>query len=91
MIIWKDATSWSQRDSKEARATPGTWEANVGSFRLVVTRHIHHSPDAWIMKIYPFGTICVAKSKDIDAAKAEAIRLLRSICKVALDDIGKEP
>lgn len=91
MIEWKDETSWSQRDGKEARATPTTWEANAGSFRLVVTRHIHHSPDAWIIKVYPFGTIGVAKSKYIDIAKEEAIRLLRSICKAALNDIGEEP
>lgn len=81
MVEWKDASSWSQRDSKEVRSVPRTWTADIGKFRLSVSRHIDHEPDVWVLRCYPglFSGV-EAASKDIDEAKAQAVEMLRAIC-----------
>jgi hypothetical protein len=51
-----------------------TWEASIGRFRIVVTRHRDHDPDAWLLCCRELGIdLRQLESKDIDSAKSEAI------------------
>lgn len=63
--------------SEYSRETPRTWEMLLGrrsgSIRIVVTRHIHYSPDDWVLACEPWFTSYVLKSKEIEDAKREAI------------------
>jgi len=81
MVEWKDISSWSRHDSDEVRAVPKTWASQIGKFRIIVSRHIHHQPDVWVLTCHPdmFSHV-EAASKDIDKAKIQAIEMLRVVC-----------
>lgn len=77
-IKFKDVTSHSK--SSEDR-TPRTWEAEIASVRLTVTRHRDYLPDEWIATSYP-ELVCMEllQSKDVIEAQNEAVELLSSRC-----------
>jgi len=78
---WKDITSFSQGEKDR---TPRTWQIQVGRVRVVVTRHIHYSPTAWLLRCENFGIEEVLASSDIEDAKKEALATIRSILSGAL-------
>lgn len=68
-IEWKDDTIYSQSD---ADRTPRTWTARVGDLKIVVTRHINHDPDRWLLRTDWFGDRLL-DSRDVEEAKRQAI------------------
>ena len=71
--MWKDISSYSQREKDR---TPKTWQFISNGVLLVVTRHIHLSPDVWAARCEPSVSLVELKSKDIDDAKKEAVSLV---------------
>lgn len=83
--MWKDISSYSRNDKDR---TPKTWEfAGVG-VRVVVTRHMDYSPDVWLARCEPYFSIVELKSKDIAAAKNEAMNLVKNCLRKALASLG---
>ncbi len=80
-LKWKDVSSFSQGD--KARV-PCTFELRVAGAKLVVTRHIHHAPDVWLLNFPPFfegfeigrGTAEEAKSKALEVVRAKLNEVL---------------
>ena len=70
MLVWKDTSSYS-RDDKDR--TPNSFDMYIHNLRISVHRHIHHPPDVWLVSITPGSLSHELKSKDIEAAKAEAL------------------
>jgi hypothetical protein len=70
---WKDVTSYSQNDTHRI---PASWELKVGSLSIIVTRYIHYNPDDWLLHCGEVFDRKLLKSKDIEAAKQEAIKLV---------------
>jgi len=92
MIEWKDASSWSQKDSAEARSVPKTWSTIVGPVRLSVTRHIHYDPDTWVMSCNPPVVMQTPlESADIDRAKEQALEKLHDFCCRVMAEINGIP
>jgi hypothetical protein len=85
-LTWKDTTSFSQGEKDR---TPRCWTAKAGRVQIVVHRHIHFPPDAWLLS-------CAAlridnrqlKSKDVDEAKQEAVRIVRELLEEAICEMA---
>jgi len=78
---WKDITS---RRQGETDRTPRTYQSEAGLLRVVVTRHIYHPPDVWVLNASPFFDGKPLNSKGADEAKAEALSLVRKTLADAL-------
>lgn len=77
---WKDVSSWARSDTAAVRAVPNSWLLEVADMCIRVHRHIHHPPDVWLASCYEVSVDSrPLKSKDIDAAKAEAIGVVFAI------------
>lgn len=75
-IEWRDATSY-KRGGKGENEEPRTWEIESGTMRVVVTRHLDY-PGDWLMRCDEIGChSSVLKSRDITAAKLEALERVR--------------
>lgn len=89
---WKDTSSYSQ--SNKVRE-PVTFTLLVASLKIVVTRHIHHAPDAWVLTCQPWFEQREVGNGTADEAKAVALTLVRSkIAEAAnamsLIEVGRE-
>ena len=73
--MWKNISSYSQGEKDR---TPTTFEFRAGRLRIVVTRHIHFPKDVWVASAEPFFKLIELKNKDSEAARVEALMLLRS-------------
>ena len=71
---WKDISSYSQRDTDR---TPKTWALKAAGLKIVVTRHIHHAPDAWVLSCEPFCGGIEIGTGTADEAKAAAVEIVR--------------
>lgn len=71
---WKDASSWSRGEDRTEPKTVAL-QLPVGP-RLVVTRHIHF-PGKWVASAGDLMTQRELAADALDAAKREAITLLR--------------
>lgn len=71
---WKDISSYSQRDTDR---TPKTWELKVARLTVIVTRHIHHAPDAWVLSCDPFCSAFEIGNGTADEAKSAAVEFVR--------------
>lgn len=71
--MWKDATTYSQRDTERV---PAVWHYGVGDVRISVHRHIHYAPDQWLLTCEPFFSKRELKAKDTGGAKAEALAMV---------------
>lgn len=80
-MAWKDISSYSRNTVDRS---PRTLQLEVEPFMLVVTRHIHADPDQWVFRWHGTLDFHVLKSKDLEAAKAEAIGLVRKTLESAL-------
>jgi hypothetical protein len=80
-LEWKDESSWGRGDVDR---TPKTWSAQVGSWRLVVTRR--HQLEGWFVR---FGDLFNYRleHQDIEGAKREASLLVRDTLMEALNVI----
>ena len=83
-VVWKDRTGFSTK-KQEARI----WEAEIGSFRVTVHRHIHYDPDKWLLSVRPhiFDNHPL-ESVEIDDAKTEALNMLLQTCKEVVEIIS---
>lgn len=81
---WKDVSSWSR---SETDRTPKSWEIRLGGILVFVTRHIHYAKDDWVLRCEAFFGDMALESKDIDEAKAEAVRIVRQAAQRVVDDI----
>jgi hypothetical protein len=88
MKTWEDKTG---RSYGEKDRTPKTWELNTNKLRIIVTRHMDYAEDDWCARCYDIGMDLVRlKSKDIDAAKKEAIELVSFRLKQMLASLEQE-
>lgn len=81
-LEWKDASSWGRGDVDR---TPKTWVAQVGRWRLIVTRQ--HQSDGWFVECGGLFNYRQLAHPDIENAKREASLLVRNILMEALDSI----
>jgi hypothetical protein len=81
VIEWTDSSSYSRSDTDR---TPTSWTAQVGRFRLVVHRHIHHPPDVWLASCNDLLNKVELKSRDIKYAQQEALMYLHGILQNAI-------
>lgn len=87
-IGWKDITSYP-RSGRKPGEEPRTWEITSGTMRVVVTRHLDH-PGDWLMRCDEIGCHgSVLKSRDIDAAKREALERVRMRAEAILARVAK--
>lgn len=74
MTTWKDVTSYGGGTGPKV---PTTWELISGHLRVVVTRHIHYDPEAWVLRCPAVGIdLQELKEPDLEDAQREAIRLV---------------
>lgn len=79
--MWKDISSFSRSDKDR---TPKTWEFKGVGIRVIVTRNIHYAPDVWLARCEPYFSYIELKNKDIDAAKEEAMAIVKNCVRKAL-------
>ncbi len=84
MIEWKDRTSYSR---SETDRTPRSWHARAGMIEIAVHRHVSYAPDVWLLSCPPIADKLVLTSKDIDEAKAEAVRYVKHQLYAAIGDL----
>lgn len=82
--MWKDISTHSKSDEKRI---PVSWEFSCKGIRVVVSRHIHHNPDVWLLSCEPFLNLYELKNKDIDAAKEESIKIVTKCLENALQSL----
>lgn len=82
MSEWKDKAK--RYDNPEIESA----EARFGMYRLIVHRHIHYAPDAWLASCSPsvFAGIEMA-SKELGEAKSQAKAKLQTILETALKEL----
>jgi hypothetical protein len=83
MPKWKDKTKGYSDDTVESS------EVKVGQYRLIVHRHIHYSPDAWLGSCSPLFSAHLLSSTDLTEAKAECAALLEIVLSEALADLAE--
>lgn len=83
--MWNDVTTYS-RDDKDKQ--PRVWHFDCGDLRVVVHRHIHYAPDAWLLTCSPFFDKRELYAKDADHAKAEALALVREKVKTLAEALA---
>jgi hypothetical protein len=71
---WKDISSFSQSDKVRE---PKTFMAKVGRLSIVVTRHIHHPPDVWVLTCEPWLSQFVIGTGTADEAMELAVITVR--------------
>jgi hypothetical protein len=71
---WKDISSFSQGDKVR---TPKTFTTKAGKLSIVVTRHIHHAPDVWVLTCEPWFSKFVAGTGTADEAMDFAVIAVR--------------
>jgi len=74
-IVWKDTTSYSQREPLDQRV-PRIWKAQVGDIDIIVTRNIYF-PDRWFCRSHFLHIDGILRSKDIEQAKIEALKVVK--------------
>lgn len=72
MLNWKDEES---RKTGEVESS----ELKLTDFKLVIHRHIHYSPDDWLLSVHYLMDKKVLKSKDIKDAKIEALNIIKTV------------
>lgn len=86
MKPWEDTTSYSRGGDR----TPRSWTTYVGSFRITIHRHIDYEPDVWLVSTVPDVLYKMPlASKNVEAAKVQAVAMLQSELQDAIDDIVK--
>jgi hypothetical protein len=74
-IIWKDISSYSQRDTIKI---PNNYELVVNNTKIHVHRHIYF-PKTWLLSCHELGVSQLdLKTNDISEAKEKAINVLIS-------------
>lgn len=78
--MWKDATSWSKRDTAEDRKHPKTWAIESNGLRVAVTRHRDYGDDTWVLRCHQFRHLDEQplNAKDVNQAKWEALVTVRA-------------
>jgi uncharacterized damage-inducible protein DinB len=81
---WVDVTSFSQ-NAKDR--TPRTWRAQFGRFKMTLTRHIYHAPDAWVATCEGVFDRREMASKDVREAARQAKAMLQEELETAINAI----
>jgi hypothetical protein len=81
---WRDVTSFSQGTKDR---TPRTWCAKFGRFKVTLTRHIHHEPDAWVATCEGVFDRREMASKDVREAACQAKAMLQVELETAISEI----
>lgn len=79
---WRDCSSFSQGTTD---FTPRTWRAKIGVFEIVLTRHRHCDPDAWVALCTGVYGQNVMKSKDVVEAADQALSIFKTVLSEALE------
>lgn len=84
-MTWVDTTAYRQG---EPSRIPRTWTLQLTDLRIVVTRHRDYAAETWVMLAYPvLGAPRELKSGEIDAAKSEALEIVRHWLRRSLDEV----
>ncbi len=85
--VWKDASSYSKSDKERI---PNTWVLNFRVWGLTIHRHVHYSPDVWLMSCHSLGISQREIGKvSVEEAQAEALRIARLKLQTMLKEIGE--
>ncbi len=84
MIKWIDETSYSKSDKERS---PKVWKLKSKDLPLIVHRHIHYGPDAWLVTCDPWFNRYELRTTEEEQAKAMAINLVRTRLKECLADL----
>jgi len=88
MIQWTDASSWSR--GEEDRSQPKAWQAKIGTFRVLVHRHIHYPSNDWLASYEPRVLPMIPlTSRDVEEAKREAVAKLKAVCEAVIKAIDE--
>lgn len=88
MSAWKDTTSYSQGDTKRE---PRVWTLQAGHLRIMVHRHID-CPGDWLLSCADAGfDRRWLSASDVEAAKAQALTLVRARLTAALKALEDTP
>jgi hypothetical protein len=87
---WKDISSFSKSDKSK---TPKTFELQVSGLKIAVHRHIHYSPDVWLLSCEPWfkchvignGTAETACKDATQAVFEQANALVNALRQVGAD------
>lgn len=85
MTTWEDVTS-RRRDDRTQETRTVRYVTRAGT--VTVTRHLDHGPDVWCLIAHDAGIPRrELKSKDLEAAKKEALTLVWNRLKQFSDDV----
>jgi hypothetical protein len=83
---WKNITSYSRGDNERI---PRTWELSIDPVRIVITRHIHHAPDVWVLLCSPFCNQYEISNGTADEAKDAAVKYVHGCLRECLTKLDK--
>lgn len=72
---WKDVSSYSKGDTDRS---PRTVQLDVAGLRVVVTRHIYHAPEDWVLNCEPWFSQRKVGDGTLEDAKETALYLVRA-------------
>lgn len=75
MRKWEDVSSYSRSENDRE---PKTWVILANRIKITVTRHIDYPKDRWVLFSPPWISALVLESKNIDDAKKEAIKIIKT-------------
>jgi len=78
---WRDVSSFSQGEKDR---TPRTWHAQFGRFKMTLTRHSRHAPDAWVATVDGVFERREMGSKDVREAACQARAMLQDELETAI-------
>lgn len=84
---WKDTTSYSQR---EVDRVPRSWSCDIAKTDVTIFRHIHYPPDIWLIKCNYLGIKRELSSKEVEAAKSEAVALVKGEIEKKIAELQKK-
>lgn len=87
MIQWNDESTFSKGDTDR---TPWSWVAKAGPISLSVHRHKDWEPTDWLLTCPLFDVSQLLAATDIDEAKKEAVDMVRTKLRAALEELGTE-
>lgn len=83
---WMDTTSYSRG---EKNRVPRVWRVDLGKVDITVHRHIDY-PDAWMLKCNYLGLNRELSSKEVEAAKHEAVTSVKSEIDRKIDEFKRQ-
>lgn len=83
-LVWKDNTSYARGDKERV---PRVWHLEKGGLAISVHRYVG-CHDQWFVTCEPFFNVRPLQAKEVEAAKNEALALVRVRVKELASALG---